>query len=162
MGDFIKQVVKQYVEKQITQKQSPTQVATILISKVFAIFAIIFTLIYPNGPNIEKLVCWLLKHANECMRISDAVVSTIPCTLLLLYRIALGIIETVFFLFFLAIFFLLLLSYGYQLIGNASQWSWSLSVCCVLWAASVFVSWAHPLNFQLCFAQMQVFLKAGD
>lgn len=96
MGDLIKQVVKQYVEKQITQKQSPTQVATILISKVFAIFAIIFKLIYPNGPNIEKLVCWLLKHANECMRISDAVVSTIPCTLLLLYRIALGIIETVF------------------------------------------------------------------
>lgn len=99
MGDLIKQVVKQYVEKQITQKQSPTQVATIIISKLFAIFAIIFTLINPNGPNIEKLVCWLLKHANECMRISDAVVSTIPCTLLLLYRIALGIIETVFFIY---------------------------------------------------------------
>lgn len=142
MGDLIKQVVKQYVEKQITQKQSPTQVATILISKLFAIFAIIFTLIYPNGPNIEKLVCWLLKHANECMRISDAVVSTIPCTLLLLYRIALGIIETVFLFIYLFLprFFLFLLSYGYQLIGKASEWSWSLSVCCVLWAASVFVS----------------------
>lgn len=65
---------------------------------------------YPDGPNIEKLVLLLLKHANECMRVPGAVVCTIPCKLLCPYRIAFSCFH---------------LFYPYQLVRKASKWNFS-------------------------------------